>query len=369
MPADDYEERVAPAVTALSTTATAVLGDLHPSIGGVGWWDEHLDFPRRAVLSEYLLDSLRGAAEALLDAALEAKTHREAMTSENAWLRRVWAQTNASGTATNDDYVRSMRRDAQAKRRDRQLDTSATHVVSHLLRSLDCVAAALIIVGAVPRPVRRADWGHVIKLAEQCRDASTTAKLAPLGTPGRQVQADLLAHVLRAEEFGPNDWLTWLNETRNSRIHRGARTSWYVLYGNRRRATGLLRPFPTHPDLTDVELLGRTPANAQGDLFESLRLVRHSEAILDGCLDSMTRFVAVLAEAIAACWAMRRADPALLAQRAAQWQDLERVAEMNFPGYGEPPRVIGDEVIIAPELALRLQSAHVMDEHRSRWDE
>jgi hypothetical protein len=369
MPADDYEKRVQIAVVGLTSVTGAVWADLDRGVGGVGWWDGQVDFRRRVVLSEHLQDSLNGGAEALLDAALEAQTHRELMFAEDSWLRSVWTKVGSAGQVGSEEFIRAMRRDGVAKRRDRQIDASVTHVVSHLLRSLDCLAAALIVVGAVPRPVRRADWSHVVKLAEQCRDDTSTPNLEDVGTPGRGLQSDLFSVVLRSDEFGPTDWLRWLDETRNSRIHRGARTSWLMLHGSRHRADGLLRPFPVHPDLTDVELMGRRPASSKADTFDSLRLIKHSTAIVDGCLDSMTSFVTVIAEAVARCWAVRRANPTLLVQRGAQWQDLERVADLDFPGYGDTPRIIGNEVRVGPDLARRLESAHVMDAQRSRWDE
>ena len=80
------------------------------------------------------------------------------MFAEDTWLRAVWTKVGSRGGAGTEEFLQAMRRDGVAKRRDRQIDASVTHVVSHLLRSLDCLAAALIIAGAVPRPVRRADW-------------------------------------------------------------------------------------------------------------------------------------------------------------------------------------------------------------------
>ena len=41
--------------------AQDVLGDLHPTIGGVGRWDGPVDFKQRVVLSECLLDAALGA--------------------------------------------------------------------------------------------------------------------------------------------------------------------------------------------------------------------------------------------------------------------------------------------------------------------
>jgi hypothetical protein len=159
-----------------------------------------------------------------------------------------------------------------------------------------------------------------------------------------------------------------ISATRNSRIHRGARVHWQLLHGERRRARGLLRPFPPNPDLTDVEVLSRRPTRSAADPFESLRLIKHSTDVIEGCLDSIVKFVAELARALGICWEARRSSPAVLCQRGAQWQDLERVVPLQFPGYGPDPQVIGNQFHVGPELAKRLKSAHVMDADRSRWE-
>jgi hypothetical protein len=368
MAADDYERTVAAATTALTRFSSEVIEDFDEEVGGVGWWDGQIDFRRHVVLSEYLVDSVNGATEALLDAALEAQNHREALHADDTWLRRVWAAAAEAGPNENENFLRAMQRDGAARKRERQIDSSATHSVSHMLRALDCLAAAMLIVGAVPQGVRRADWNDVVKLAEQCAERRATAKLEPLDSSGRGLQTELFSHALRAGDHGPDDWLPWLFATRNSRIHRGARVHWLLLYGDRRRARGLLRPFPPNPDFTDVELMSRRPISSTSGAVDSLRLIKHSTAVIDGCLESMTAFVSELAEALRKCWDARRTLPAVLCQRGAQWQDLERVAELNFPGYGEDPQLIGNEMHVGPELAKRLKSAHVMDADRSRWD-
>lgn len=368
MAADDYERRAEPATGLLRRLGAEVLRDLDGQGGGVGWWDGQIDFRRRVVLSEYLLDSLNGAAEALLDASLEAQTHREALHADDAWLRRVWSAVADAGSSSNEAFLKAMQRDGSARRRERQIDASATHAISHMLRTLDCLAAAMLIVGAIPQAVRRADWNDVVKLAEQCRDQRETPKLEPLGSPGRDLQAELFIHVLTDADHGPDDWLPWLSSTRNSRIHRAARVHWRLLQGERRGAQGLLRPFPTNPDLTDVELMSRQPRGHAEDTFGSLRLIKHSTDVIDGCLGSIVDFVSELAEALCACWDVRRSSPAVLCQRGAQWQDLERVAQLQFPGYGKDPQIIGNQLHVGPELAKRLKSAHVMDADRSRWE-
>jgi hypothetical protein len=117
-----------------------------------------------------------------------------------------------------------------------------------------------------------------------------------------------------------------------------------------------------------VELMARRPTSNTEKAFDELRLIKHSADVIEGCLESTVSFVSELAEALWACWQTRRATPAVLYQRGAQWQDLDRVAPLRFVGYGADPQVIGNEMPVGTELAKRLKSAHVLDDDRARWE-
>lgn len=368
MAIDEYERRVAPAVDVLRRLSQRVLDDVDESAGGVAWWDGQVDFRRRVVLSEYLIDSLNGAAEALLDAALAAQDHREHHYADDTWMVQQWRRVSESTGPQDADFLAALRRGPSELRRERRIESAATHAVSHAMRVLDCLAAAFMIIGAIPVSVRLTDWGSVEKLAHRAIHGSTSQTLEQLGRQGRALQDALFAVVLAWEDYGPPDWLPWLRSTRNGRIHRAGRVHWLLLHGSKKRPEGLLRPFPPNPDLTDVELLSRAPAGNRNAL-ESLRIVRRAPDVVDGAIASMTAFCTALSTALEACWDARREDPSALCQRGAQWQDLERVTVLKFPGYGPEPDLIGDRMHVGEALAKRLRAAHVMGGDRGRWKE
>lgn len=364
-----YESRVESSVAALRALSASVLDDLTDDVGGVGWWQGQVDFRRRVVLSEYLIDSVNGAAEALRDAALAAQDHREYLYADDQWLLGQWRAVGQDPRSTNENFIAAMQRGPAEERRDRRIEAAATHALAHAMHTLDCLAAAVLIVAAIPEGVRQAKWGAVQGLATKALNRSTGERFEPLGSPGRDLQDALLASLLRWPEHGPSDWLRWLTATRNTRIHRAARVHWTFLHGDKsKNPEGMLRPFPPHPDLTDIEILARHGGDGTQGLAP-LRLNRRSTDIVDGIVGSMDGFVYTVAQALQVCWDSRRKNPSMLIQRGAQWQDLERVVDLHFEGYGEPAEQIGDQLHVSPDLARRLASAHVMEDGRHRWDQ
>ncbi len=202
MPADGYERRVEAAVAAPAAVSHKVWSDLDRALGGVGWWDVQLARRCRGYAGR------RPGGEG----APRGTERRERLAAEGVGGGRC------VGGCGNDAYIAAMKRDGVARRRERQIDSSVTHAVGHMLRPPDCLSAALVIVGAVPQQVRRADWSHVAWLAEQCRDDVKTPKLEPAGSPGRagsggpvrggaaggRVRSDGLAGVARWESQQPH---------------------------------------------------------------------------------------------------------------------------------------------------------------------
>lgn len=268
-----------------------------------------------------------------------------------------------NAAATNADFLAAVRQGPNELRRERRIDSSATHAISHAMRVLDCLAAAFLIIGAIPHGVRRADWGDTEKIANKIKVSSTSQSLEPLGTEGRKIQDALFTPILSWDQYGPTDWLPWLRAKRNGRIHRASRIHWQLLHGHKKRPEGLLHPFPPNPELTDIELMVR----ASDADFANLRIIRRSSDVLDGAVESMTSYGAALGTALADCWDTRRKSPSVLCQRGAQWQDLERVTALDFTGYGSPPEQIGNQLHVGVALGKRLRAAHVMDDARHRW--
>ena len=79
---------------------------------------------------------------------------------------------------------------------------------------------------------------------------------------------------------------------------------------NGRKPLHLVRAMPAQPQLTDVEALARAP-EGQGDITELL-VIRHSDAMVDGLLQSTGNLVTHLVEGLTHTYLQRRDDPRLL---------------------------------------------------------
>jgi hypothetical protein len=212
---DDYESLVLPATAIFERLGTAVQDDLSAELGGVRWWDGQLDWKRRVILSNCLLSSIDGVRDALSNAALEARTHREQVHADNVWLSARWREVAKSSTA-NADFIAASARGKAERRRDRRIEMSTEHCLVHLVQALDRVAAALVIIGAVEQPVLPVDW-HALNKARNCaRYGNDTPLLAPLDSSGRGWQREMFAVADEHLAHGPTGWLPWLLQARHT---------------------------------------------------------------------------------------------------------------------------------------------------------
>ncbi|MEI5673203.1 MULTISPECIES: hypothetical protein [unclassified Nocardioides] len=364
MPAQPYETRLRPATERLDALREAVVEDVDADVGGIGWWDGQVDFRRLAILTEYLIESISGAAAALVNASYEAQQHRESLASEDRWLRSQWRKVQTSRGQLGFFQALS-ERTAFDERRERSIQLTGEHSIAHQVQCLDRLAACLVIVGAAPVSVKHAGWSGVRDLAKKSKASSTTAKLDPLGTDGRELQDGLFATVLESPKFGPTDWMEWMFALRNADTHRANRLNWNMQVGDLAAEGAMLRPFPRQPDFTDLEALSDTTVDRREGI-QQLVLLHRSTSILEGLLDSMVRYVAHIVDALERCWSARRSSPTALIQRGAQWQDL-RGTRLRFPGYGDPLATVGDMLAVNPEMAMRLRAARVLDDRLEHW--
>jgi hypothetical protein len=229
----DWEECVHPATSQLASLATVITDDLNEDTGGVGWWDGQLDWRRVVLLSDYLIQSVEGAATPLSQASYAAHEHRSVQQAlDFAAVKKLRAnQMPYEG--------RSAHERSQTVRREMTLE----QVLYHLCQCLDRLAAAVHIIGAInSKDVAKADWSNVELVLEDLAAptskavnvrASTRDRLMPAGSQGRGLQHALLEPATAVDRFGPPDWLLWLRETRNAATHRAETTTLLLLRGRR----------------------------------------------------------------------------------------------------------------------------------------
>jgi hypothetical protein len=372
-----WEKQVEPAVRAISTLHSEVLDDLdadNVDNGGIGWWQGMTSWRHLALLSDYLLQSLSGACSSLQYAAYAANEHRSVDAAMDLKLRSHWRK------GFNPDKLLPERTDTDRTTEVRRAMT-IEQVMYHLAQSLDRLAPAVLIVGAVNvRGVRELDWGALASTSRKLslpsfeknalKDAAYST-FAPAGSPGRAIQEALFEPLADLDRYGQPDWLTWLRQTRNAATHRAPGIQWHMLKGKRGAPTGFHRGLARNPKWTDIENLVRQPHDRRS--LEAVVLAPSTPDVLDGLVSSTVKLAEALGASMLTCWQARRATPEVLTQPGRQWHDLEPKAPLRFMGDGPPVHLLlgeGATVHVGTELGRRIKAARILDgsDGRNAWE-
>lgn len=378
-----YEQRVAGATDRLDEFTNLLADELDTQNGGFRWWREFTDWKTITMLSDYLLQSLGGTSEAIKSASLKADVHRQASFDEDEIYQKALAEFNASRSQDRELFLNALMNAPQARRRSLTITESAEACLFHLGQTLDRLAAAVIIVGGFGfKDVANAYWTDLVKFAEQLdpqappnpspppagsRQAIREALIAPIeppGSPGRLAQEALVAPVLGWQQFGPADWLPWMRDARHGLTHRSPAAKFNVAVGDR-----LTRLFYRQPRWSEIQALvfGSKPPNRP--IFDTFILSASSD-VLDGLCDSTAQLVEALADAMKTCWAVRRANPEMIAQSGRQWRKVDPEDDIfQFPGYGDNVTLDSREIRLGTVDSKRWVAARIHDKHRRQWYE
>lgn len=160
--------------------------------------------------------------------------------------------------------------------------------------------------------------------------------LEPQDSRGRAVQDGLYQLVLAESAYGPEDWLAWLMRSRNTCAHRPPKLKVRLMTSDAKgRADGLLEAFDRQPGWDAIQAWA---ALADGDLSD-LYLTKDPCAVLEGLVESTTRYCEAIAKKMLDVWNQRRHDPELLVQPGEQWLRLMTERELRFDGYGTEANV------------------------------
>ena len=362
---DDYEKRVDAATQALDGFYAQLVGELDQQNGAFSWWSGHSDWKTLTLLSDYLLQSVQGAEDALLSASLSGQVHRQMMFAEQQALKVAWSAVAKAGKPDPESFMAATPRDAQARKRARTITSSAEDCFIHLGQTLDRLGVAAIIVGGFQvAKVTDLYWSTLQQIADSLNAGNpTNPVLQPVGTPGRATQEALVAPLLGWQQFGVTDWLPWMRDTRNAMTHRGTGTKLNVTAGT--RFTRLFYRQPKWSELQSLIFGGKPPKKPFFDSF----IPSASEDILDGLCESTAKLVEKLVQSMATCWNARKANPAMIIQHGSQWPVVEPTQPVSeFPGYGGAPLAItGDKLMLNPLDAQRWTAARIIDDRRADW--
>jgi hypothetical protein len=360
---EDYEQRVQPARSLLNNFYKQLITELDVSSGAFRWWEGHSDWKTLTLLADYLIQSVSGAAEALLAASYAAKTHEEDAVSLHEDYSK--AMHTASGP---DDLLKALDLEGKGKERELRINHSSEHCFFHLSQALDRLAAALAIVGVIgDTDVATIYFTQVQALANVANKQANDSleRVEPLGTLGRAAQIAMLTHVNSADDYGPADWLTWLRDSRNAATHRSP--SIKPRLGTHDRIVTIFYRQPKWSEKQTFIFGKGPPPNPLIGCF----IPSSSVSILNGMCDSMAKFVAAITADMTACWQTRRANPGMVIQRGRQWPVIQPPGPPSvFAGYDQDIDLAGfsgGALMLNPNDAKRFSAARAMDDRSDEW--
>lgn len=365
----DYRARVRAATDAIDALSVEIEADLDEEAGGIGWWNGHVGWKTSAQLGTYLLASCTGVAESLRHASLVIEEHRQKEFGLNQ-DRIARARLLEGRPSSVDEKITALTAASDSERRREDLQSVyAEHALVSLAQSLDRLAAVVATVVGVRENVLGYDWGKLADLAEREPRSGPTngirqGLLADLGTPGRDLQHQVLTRVSAAHEHGPNDWLKWLIKSRNTAVHRAPRWSIPTMTVEKRRVSGLVSLPIAQPDWADTEAVARSSRGGSGSMF----LTQAPQTIFEGLLESVVSLTASLAGECRQIWNARRQDPTLIIQAGASWRPVSKATLLDFPGYGDPAPTVAKEVAMNGGLIRRLRAAKLMGDQVHEWE-
>jgi hypothetical protein len=144
---------------------------------------------------------------------------------------------------------------------------------------------------------------------------------------------------------------------RNTFVHRGRRTNFWVGDSDDGTADSLSLRLPLAPNLTDVDAI------VQAVGFIAATFPVPATDLLGEVSKTVGTFVAEACGALTGLWRDRRTDPSLLPQSSEQWKQPEGLLTLptfrGYPSLAQPP-ALSTSLGLSPEGARRLAAAALL---------
>lgn len=327
---------------------------------GIHWWEPKASAHRapRILISDYLYACTANILHHFVDARLhyfefidwsrqdeQSRNERTPIVSpgrRNAHPRNVW------------EYLFTTRADAQR-----------LQIVLSLASALDCMAATIVGVCAVPIQIKTTQFGGIRRELTKPRKAARSPTAKALHD---SVAQDIASAI---EQSGPPGWRVWLAGYRNTLVHRGLRQETHALSDE----TGLVDPdcrpanvrdtahLPNHPTFSEIEAI------LAADPLGSIGLSEKAETTLEQLTSSAADLVERLSRRLIDVWAERRQHPQDTPQPFnEQWKPPDGQEWSEFNGYSPGSAPIDPRgAIHNPAFRKRLLAAALDDQQRSIW--
>jgi hypothetical protein len=317
--------------------ADEIVADLSDSTYGIGWWRVYPDLDRqsRIYLSDHLVACARTISTNLLEAHVARLEFDHALDDFRAYLDRGINNGTAITPPPRGPYD-----DLSYFR----VSGNFVGILRALGSSLDCLAACIVGVAALPTPIVTTDLLKALDVLD--RKHNNHPRLVQLLASIRQCEADA----------GPSGWTEWLLGMRNTDVHRGRRVVTYnVVFDARGDVEGFAMQLPRTPRLTEVEAW----VDAGG--YVAAYFEAPADELLMNITNTVHAFVDGVASLLLALWDDRRTLPSLLSQPRDQWKYSTALVTPlgRFAGYPGGSTAFGGNVrgIAASDELMRRVSA------------
>lgn len=344
-----YADQVTNATRPLDALGRRVLGDLDVRDGGVSWWSDSLDAPRRILIADYLIELCSSTGANLVEAVMH--------------LQRVkldWAAVGNDFRDASQSQGKAALFPKTEAAENRELE--ATAHVGGFFRAvgsvLDNIAGLVVGVAGLQVKLVRSDLND-LQLSQEVPKG-----ILPNGHSGRQQQLGLVGALRASIDTFPDGWDRWAIDMRNTLVHRARRLNWQL--SDPSRPDQFMRPLPANPAQTDIESLARH------ELFGADALHEHAADTMSGVLAATARLVQQTTSAAGQLWDRRRSTPSLILQPREQWPVLKQGRETGFSGWNPgrlPDYANGGAIVVHPDRGIRLRSAKVMNDDRTSWSQ
>lgn len=316
----------------------AIVSDLDPSVRGISWWSTYTDIGRqeRILISDYLVACARNVPSSLVEAKIE---HLEFNHAIEDFGREFGRRLNIRSNGVVNYRPPRGPFDDLAQHR---VNTHMAGMLRAWGTALDGVGSCLIGVAGLSSDLKKADIGTAWTALTKA--SPNIPRLAKLYADFQQAETDA----------GPSGWRQWLQDMRNTVVHRGRRTTTWSGESSEAGLNDFMLRLPSSPDLSDVE--GAVYAGGQmAAVFASpgVQMMEHLATCVNAYVSSASKILLDL-------WTERRASPALLSQDPKQWKKAVKVilplpTFRGFPDLAVPPAATTLDV--GSETATRLHAA------------
>lgn len=315
-----------------------LLADL--SSGGLKWIQGSLPDTHKILISDHLIDCVRGIGENLVEARLHQYEQIESAANE----RKQTLIKAKRQTARNLEFLRKEEADDELFRLyDRMHIAGFFRAIGS---ALDCLGAAIIGIVGLPTSLRKADFASARKGLNAATDAD-----GPMSSHARKFREDL---ELTISSGGPQGWLTWAIDYRNMLAHRGRRVEVWFL-----KQLG--------QSIDPRRLLARSPGNTQleiASLGQNLYCLKEdAQVTMDGILKNTLTVVIAGVEQLNSLCGIRRNSPKICNQPSKQW-DLQPPFILNeFNGFVSDGSDEFDATttLLSPDWEKRLKAGLIHD--------